>query len=78
MSLTSEQKKQLNKLDNQYEKINTLSGKAGVNPDKLIDEFSDKFMDVSELSRHFVGEQNGVRFNTFQHNGLSIKKQNGL
>ena len=65
MSLTKEQKKELNRLDNQYERINKISGSAGMNPDKFINEFSYKFMDSTELNRQQMAERNEGRHKAF-------------
>ncbi len=65
MSLTREQKKELDRLDNQYERINQISGSAGMNPDKFINEFSYKFMDVSELNKQQLAERNEGRNKAF-------------
>lgn len=67
MSLTREQKKELNRLDSQYERINKISGSAGMNPDKFINEFSYKFMDVSELNRQQLAERNEGRHQAFRN-----------
>ena len=50
MSLTKEQKIELNKLETFYERIVEISRFTGMNPDYLISEFSFKFMDISDLN----------------------------
>ena len=67
MSLTIVQKKELNRLQNHYERINVISESAGMNPDKFINGFSYKFMDVSELNRQQVAIRNEDRHKVFQN-----------
>ena len=67
-SLTKEQKKELNLLDQKYDQVNLISINAGMNPDKLINEFSYKFMDASELNRLQTDEINEGRNNVFRTN----------
>lgn len=66
MMITKEQKKELNRLDTRYDQMNKISQKAGMNPDKLIYEFSDNFMDVSELNRQLIDEWNERRYKTYK------------
>ena len=71
ISFTKEQKKELNRLEDWYGQVNRLSNNAGTSPDKWINEFSYKFMDVSELNRQQTDEKNEVRNKTFQNNHLN-------
>ena len=66
MSLTREQKKELSRLDNQYERINKISGSAGMNPDKFINEFGYKFMEASELQQQQADIRNEDRHKVFK------------
>ena len=67
MSLPKEQKKELIRLEHHYEQINLLSVSFGMNPDNFINEFSYKFMDVSELNRQQVAIRNEERHNVFRN-----------
>ena len=67
MSLTKEQLKELHKLDHRYEQINKMSAKAGTNPDILLNAFSNKFMDASEIYRKQLAERNEGRNRAFRN-----------
>ena len=78
MSLTREQKKELNRLDNQYERIAQISGSAGMDPDNFINEFSYKFMDVSEIYRMQMAKRNDVRHSIFQNEQYPRTKKTNI
>ena len=74
MTFTNEQKTELSMLHKQYEHINKLSNEAGLNPDKLINEFNFKFMVETELNLNIFDERSTKRQKAFQNNHFPSHK----